>query len=941
MTKDRLIPVEKCWVKAIKENRYGIVVGRRQNGLGTEVLVRWLNAQEKQWLEPHQLRSGFQKYMDVQDVPLSRTRKPLGEGVVLDNRRIGERDQVLVEFPESGNRLWLPFENLRRIKGPRQRFELCETTEEGSAAERFRLRCLAHALEMWHENTGSLSQMDIDPLPHQIHLVHHILRSGNLNWLIGDDVGLGKTIEVGMLLSALQQRSTFRRILIVTPAGLVRQWQEELYHRFGMEDFQIYGVDFEINHPRRWKMYDHVIGSIDRLKLEGHLDSLMEAGKWDLIVFDEAHRLSRRQWGAKYDASERFRLAATLRQTTDAFLLLTGTPHQGMQDKFQALLELLRPELKEQINKLELNPEILRDIVIRNHKADVTDAEGNFIFQGTLTHAMAVPTDPEVEIFDQALQYYLHEGYAASKKLGQEGLAIGFVMTIYRKLAASSIAAIQAALERRREKLMGIVTESEGDTIEIETEEEFDERFSGESDEEFETPEHEFFEGEIRLIEALLKKAEQVRVKDLKLKSFMDDLIRSVLGRNKREKVLIFTEYRATQDYLKEALENQFGVGSVYLIYGGQTYHQREQAILDFEQTGQFLISTEAGGEGLNLHRQCHIMVNYDLPWNPMRLVQRIGRLYRYGQKKKVVVFNLLAPHTFDSKICNLIYDRIDQVVRDMASVSREFQQGLEDEILGRIAEMLDVEDILEEASTVGIKRTQDRIEEALKRAKEAALKQQELFEFASSFDPMGMQGQVAIDKRHVRAFIEGMLDVLGIEVVGSTYNGHVLDIRMPEEVRRHIPGRRQRLRITVDRNLALRNTQIRMMDFNDPFFNFLIQSAKAHEFGGICASLKDLEGQAIVTTMLRWQNDQGARMRQEFRATIVHRNGLVDSNPKILGSWLLEKTQDGETVQIDPKIGRYIFQKAISSLDQILSKTSNSYLHPENRQVINAGWCV
>ena len=264
--------------------------------------------------------------MDVQDVPLSRTREPLGEGVVLDNRRIGERDQVLVEFPESGNRLWLPFENLRRIKGPRQRFELCETIEEGSAAERFRLRCLAHALEMWHENTGSLSQMDIDPLPHQIHLVHHILRSGNLNWLIGDDVGLGKTIEVGMLLSALQQRSNFRRILIVTPAGLVRQWQEELYHRFGMEDFQIYGVDFEINHPRRWKMYDHVIGSIDRLKLEGHLDILMEAGKWDLIVFDEAHRLSRRQWGAKYDASERFRLAATLRQTTDAFLLLTGTP---------------------------------------------------------------------------------------------------------------------------------------------------------------------------------------------------------------------------------------------------------------------------------------------------------------------------------------------------------------------------------------------------------------------------------------------------------------------------------------------------------------------------------------------------------------------------------------------------------------------------------------
>ena len=131
------------------------------------------------------------------------------------------------------------------------------------------------------------------------------------------------------------------------------------------------------------------------------------------------------------------------------------------------------------------------------------------------------------------------------------------------------------------------------------------------------------------------------------------------------------------------------------------------------------------------------------------------------------------------------------------------------------------------------------------------------------------------------------------------------------------------------------------MMDFNDPFFNFLIQSAKAHEFGGICAGLKGLGGQAMVTAMLRWQNDQGARMRQEFIATIVHRNGLVDSNPEILGTWLLEKTEDGETIQIDSKIGKYIFQKAVLCMDQTLSKTSNSYLHPENLQVINAGWCV
>ena len=205
--------------------------------------------------------------MWVQEIPFSRTRRPLGEGVVLETRKIGGRDQVLVEYYHSGKRIWIPYENLKAIKGVQQRFALGNLGKSGEA-ERFRLRSLAYALEMWNQNTGSLSRLDIDPLPHQIHLVHHILASGNLNWLIADDVGLGKTIEVGMLLAALEQRGLFRRILLITPAGLVRQWQEELHHKFGMSDFEIYGADFQINNPRHWKMHEHVIGSIDRFKSE-------------------------------------------------------------------------------------------------------------------------------------------------------------------------------------------------------------------------------------------------------------------------------------------------------------------------------------------------------------------------------------------------------------------------------------------------------------------------------------------------------------------------------------------------------------------------------------------------------------------------------------------------------------------------------------------------
>ena len=157
--------------------------------------------------------------------------------------------------------------------------------------------------------------------------------------MIADDVGLGKTIEVGMLLAALRQRGQFRRILLVTPAGLTVQWQEELAQKFQLDDFRIYGRDFEVNEPRHWKLYDRVIASVDRLKQKERLEQLLQGGRWDLVVFDEAHRLSRRQYGLQLDASQRYGLAAALRKHSDNILLLTATPHQGLHDKFTALLE--------------------------------------------------------------------------------------------------------------------------------------------------------------------------------------------------------------------------------------------------------------------------------------------------------------------------------------------------------------------------------------------------------------------------------------------------------------------------------------------------------------------------------------------------------------------------------------------------------------------------
>src|SRR5690606_36284907 len=224
-------------------------------------------------------------------------------------------------------------------------------------------------------------------------------------------------------------------------------------------------------------------------------------------------------------------------------------------------------------------------------------------------------------------------------------------------------------LVRRKARLEGFISGQIEDATE-------DERYAGEFEERsISQTDDEFFAGEILLLKELIERCQRLIPNDRKLQEFMNSMLHKILNESPNEKVLIFTEYRSTQDYIQQALAQRFGADKVELINGTMKTSDRREAIERFEANGQFLISTEAGGEGINLQRQCHIMVNYDLPWNPMRLVQRIGRLYRYGQKKVVLVFNMHSPSTADEKIINLMYERINQVVKDLATVGDEYNE--------------------------------------------------------------------------------------------------------------------------------------------------------------------------------------------------------------------------------------------------------------------------
>ncbi len=928
MQPDILVPVPKCWVRPKGSPKpIGLVMDRREMEGGWQLKVDWLNGSHE-WVPLADLGCGLQVGWEVQDVPLSATRMPLGTGTVQAVRTLGGREQCLVQLHDTGASVWLPYENLIRIKDVSLRYTRAETGIDDHA-QRFRLRLLAHALESWNELTGALDRLDVDPLPHQIHLVHRIISSGILNWLIADDVGLGKTIEVGLLLAALKRRGQARRVLVVTPAGLTRQWKEEMRAKFD-QSYAIYGRDFQIHELEDWKRYDHVIGSIDLLKRDDHMQKLRAAEGWDIVIFDEAHKLTKIASGER---AERYRLAETLRRKTDAMILLTATPHQGKQDRFISLLELIRPDLSQQLSTLDANREVVADLILRNRKSEVTNSEGEFIFRGQKTHRVPVPPSPEMERFNEMLSIYLTRGYSAGEGRGRIGRAIGFVMTTYRKLASSSIAAIEAALERRKQRLIGQridaepAAEGNWDLLDVidggDDQDDLDHLVVGGAEE--------FFIDEAALVDQLIVEARRVRSSDWKLQSFLTKVVDPLVKQGK--KLLVFTEYRATQSYLQAAIADRYpDLPAPVLINGGMDLDAKLEAIDLFNGTVPFLISTEAGGEGINLHRACHVMVNYDLPWNPSRLVQRIGRLYRYGQEETVIVFNLHAEDTFDNAALSLMYQRVDQIVSDMSPVGEEFHDRLHTEILGELLEQIDLTNILEQAKTFDLDYTEDQIGRALERARAAQRIQSEILAHASRYDPTSLQGTVGLGAEHVQELLEGLAPYLEIRIEGRLHAGRVLDIRLPSRLIGKFPefGNRERVHVTAYRRLRTEKARAAfLLDFESDFFRHLIDFAKSQSFDGRYACVAGPSAGVLGAFRLRWQTDQGKVSGETFLPVHLSPDGSATPYPTYFTAWLLAAQDSQSLPNTQPEVRRGVFDRLRSVADEMLATESGRFKHP------------
>lgn len=937
-----LIPIENAWVcRRDQPDQIGFVTAvSRLNGQSS-IEVNF-GPRGTSRLSIGEWGCGLRPGFTVQDVPLSGVRKTLGIGTVVAIREIATRHQVLVQLHGSGETIWLPFERLRRIMDPALRYRRAEPAE-ADAAERVALNVLSHAIKNWNEATGALDRLDVDPLPHQIALVHRIINSGQTNWLIGDDVGLGKTIEVGLLLAGLERRQNIRRVLLVVPSGLTRQWKEEMLLKFDRR-FLIYGVDFRISDYREWGLFERVIVSLDLAKprnvdddgtdTETSFGMLLAAGNWDIVVFDEAHRLSRDTRGR---STLRFKLAQALRQKTDALLLLSGTPHQGDTGKFRNLLTLVRPDLRAAIEQIEFNSDVVREIVLRNRKIDAVDLNGNFLFKGLIVRRIEVSPDPDFAVLESELKTYLRRGYQAGDLLGgSAGRAVGFVMTIYRKLASSSVAALHIALRNRLDRINQTLAEDS------QTARQADDDDSDDDENDAEVPRtssrNPFFEEEAQLLQALIEKSRFCMRSDQK-GSQLVELVKKVVIEEKR-KVVIFTEYRATQAYLLYMVKTLTG-SLPAMIHGGQTAEEKRAAVRAFEDHASVLISTEAGGEGLNLHRDCHVMINYDLPWNPTKIIQRIGRLYRYGQLHKVLVFNFHARDTIDNEIISILMDRVTTIVSEMAGVGPEFNEmgTYAADVMGELLERVDITSLLDDARKGQVDRTQERIDAAIEEAKKARAIQDEVLKTIDTLDIANVI-ENSYTTEQVAQIIKRALPFVDVER-DNDLDSERFTLRLPPEMRGRFAefGARTVIPVTTRRRDWRPEGETVLLDFSTTFVRFLIETMTSSEFGGAFAAFENSKIPDFFSVFLaRYQNDQG--QPQGERLIIIDRDSghAFQQSNRIIHALLEAPQITGSPQARDAAARKSVLDAARDRAEIVMAEDLSRFRHPNDLVITAVG---
>ncbi len=565
----------------------------------------------------------------------------------------------------------------------------------------FKLVSEARRIESAHlfDPYVAINTADIDPLPHQIEAVYQrMLPLQPLRFLLADDPGAGKTIMSGLYIRELAIRGDVERVLVVAPGSLVVQWQDELWRRFGM-DFDILSREMveTIRTGNPFTEKHLLIARLDQLARSEDLLAKLDASRWDLIVVDEAHKMSAHYFGNKLNKTKRYQLGERLGHLTRHLLLLTATPHSGKPDSFLLFLALLDEDRFGGRQRNGHTPDV-SDIMRRSVKEDLLTFDGKPLFPERRAYSANYDlSEPEQRLYDE-VTHYVRVGMDKAKEIEQKdrrrGLVVGFALTALQRRLASSPEAIYRSLRRRKERLekrlveLKVIAERKSDGPDMgvsdlpsglseEDMEYFDfDEYDDEDREQMETeaidqataaatiPE---LEREIETLDRLVVLAAGVRRAGTDKK--WDELSRILQSDEMKapdgtkRKIIIFTEYKDTLEYLRRRIVGLLGATErVVVIHGAvrrEDRRRRQDAFVNVPEV-QVMVATDAAGEGINLQR-ANLMVNYDLPWNPNRIEQRFGRIHRIGQTEVCHLWNLVAHKTREGAVFDRLLVKIEE----------------------------------------------------------------------------------------------------------------------------------------------------------------------------------------------------------------------------------------------------------------------------------------
>nr|QJS02700.1 hypothetical protein [Klebsiella pneumoniae] len=800
---------------------------------------------------------------------------------------------------------------------------------------------------------------------------------------------MGKTIETALILRELASRGELNRALMVVPAGLVNNWHRELNEVFNL-DFEVFGSEGDITDRKTnaFAKHDRLIASIDTLKRPARIKRLLDAPRWDLVVFDEAHHLTASRTGGKVRKTENYKLAEALKDHSRDLMLLSATPHQGNHFQFWMLAQLLNPTLFGSPEEMLENRHRLNTVMFRRTKADACQPDGSPLFARRWVHTESFLMNEDERLFYERLREYLEDGFDLARRQGNQGRALGFLMAIFQKIAASSFAAVRRTLKRRLLMLTLHEALLRDKDLDIEGRERLTEEARVLIHEEYALPYDSIGRSEVdrvladlkfRLVKKLDAEAlemasdpygseylatnaeeaasavvelhlpeERLRIGDLlnvfpqqretKAQKLLDGL--GYLWRqNASEKIVIFATYLGTVDLIAREIEQAYpGQGVVVLRGGDHGAKLAAERKFRLKNGPRVLVCTAAGREGLNL-QFARILFNFDLPWNPMDVEQRIGRIHRYGQNHTAQVYNLVLSDTIEGRIFLMLDEKLTEIAKTVGKVDDQgnVAEDLRAQILGQLSERLNYDRLYQEAlSDPELKRTQVELEAALSNSREA---RQVVFDLFQDLDGFSLDDYKPFSD--VSSSLDRLVRFLSAAVADRQQRLVKIDNETYDLVT--IDGSSQQ-RFTLNRDLATSSDNLELMGLDHPLVQEELgrwRSVPPEEIG--IAVSGDLDTPVLLSLWMVEASSGNGERRVVVQPIAVKQDGtrvpVVERQveqylqaPVTLSKFALEQRQEIFTHVIEPTLQRELKHKGAANGDGSYSAELIGYVEIMNQ---------